>query len=149
MHEQLWGEKEAAMFAMNGAKRTREAERITTQAWENLVSRVDSATATARSAKRRASGLANEAQSRVGHTADEARWRANAALDALAGRRPPRPWSTIATAAAIGAVLGLITTEVARRALARPDFDVDVPDHLAQAGTYGSGPLVNPADRPS
>lgn len=120
------------MFAMNGAKRTREADRITTQAWENLVSRVESASATARSAKRRATGLANEAQSRVGHTADEARWRANAALDALAGRRPPRPWATIAAAAAIGAVFGLVTTEAARRALRRSDFDLDVPDDLTE-----------------
>ncbi|MGE5828965.1 MAG: hypothetical protein ACM30G_11490 [Micromonosporaceae bacterium] len=137
------------MFAMNGAKRTREAERITTQAWENLVSRVESAAATARSTKRRAADLANGAQSRVGATADEARWRANAALDALAGHRPPRPWGVIATAAAIGAVLALVTTEMARRAMARPAFDLDVPDDLASADTYGSGPLIDPADRTS
>jgi ElaB/YqjD/DUF883 family membrane-anchored ribosome-binding protein len=106
------------MSSRHGAKRTREAERIASQAWEQLVSRVDSTVDNARSVRRRAANLATDAQHKVEATAEEARWRANAALDALSGRRPPRPWGAFAIAAAIGAVLSFITAAIARRALA-------------------------------
>jgi ElaB/YqjD/DUF883 family membrane-anchored ribosome-binding protein len=116
------------MFTRN-ARRTREAERIASQAWENLVSRVDSAATGARSVRRRAADLATDAQHKVESTAEEARWRANAALDALAGRRPPRPWGAFAIAAAIGAVLSFIAAAVARRALAASE--PLIPDDLS------------------
>lgn len=117
------------MFTRNGGKRTREAERIASQAWEQLVSRVDSAAGGARSVRRRAASMANDAQHKVGATAEEARWRANAALDALAGRRPPRPWGAFALAAAIGAVLTFITGALARRALS--ESQPLIPDDLS------------------
>jgi len=118
------------MFTRNGAKRAREAERIASQAWEQLVSRVDSAADGARSVRRRAADLATDAQHKVEATAEEARWRANKALDALSGRRPPRPWGAFAIAAAIGAVLSFITSAILRRTLA--DSEPFIPDDLSE-----------------
>jgi len=123
------------MFTRNGAKRAREAERIASQAWDQLVTRVESATDGAKSVRRRAADIASDAQHKVGATAEEARWRANAALDALVGRRPPRPWGAFAIAAAIGAVLSFIAAAITRRALADPE--PVIPDDLADRDAIG------------
>ena len=125
------------MFTKNGTKRTREAERIASQAWDNLVSKVDTAADGARSVRRRAAHLAGDAQDRLGTTADEARWRANAALDALSGHRPPRPWGAFAAAAAIGAVLTYITTALARRAMAEAQSHLTIPADLSNSSKPG------------
>jgi ElaB/YqjD/DUF883 family membrane-anchored ribosome-binding protein len=110
---------------MIGMRRSRrqEAERIAGQAWDNLVSVVDSAGESARSAKRRAAHVVDDASSRVSSTTHEARRRANAAFDALAGRRPPKPWGWLLGAAAAGAVLGWLTNMMARQAARRDDLD--------------------------
>jgi hypothetical protein len=88
------------------------AERIATQAWEHLVSAVESAGETARSA-------AGGADDKVGSAKDEAWRRASAAFDALAGRRPQRPWLLILAAGLAGAAIGWAAGTAARTAIAR------------------------------
>jgi hypothetical protein len=109
---------------------------LTSQAWDNLTAAVDSARHSTRVAGRRASGLVDGASGRVGSGAKEARRRANLALDALAGRRPARPWGTLALVAALGVVAGWAVTAFGRR---RPltvhddlaDLANDIPADLA------------------
>jgi len=118
------------MFGMQTSRR-RDAERVAGQAWDNLVSAVDSAEASARSVKRRATDMVDDASSRVGSTTKEARRRANSAFDALAGRKPPRPWGWLLGAAVAGAVLGWLGNALGRQARSRSEFTV--PDDLGAA----------------
>ncbi|HLL67024.1 MAG TPA: hypothetical protein VK453_15175 [Micromonosporaceae bacterium] len=127
------------------ARRTREAERVAEEAWDNLVAAMESAGHTARSVTRRSVDLADEAQlktrttaddvqHKVGAAADEAWRRATAAVDALAGRRAPVPWMWIAGAAVVGAVAGWVGATAVRRALAAADEE----DELLLAAEPGS-----------
>jgi hypothetical protein len=89
-------------------KRGRDAERITEQAWHNLVSAIESAGETTKD--------------RVGSAAHEAGQRARAALDALAGRRKEPHWATIAGLTAAGFAIGWLAATASRRtALALAD----------------------------
>jgi hypothetical protein len=114
--------------------RTRRAERIAGQAWNNLVSAADSAgTATrsaTRSAKRRAASMVDEASDRMESGTAEARRRANAAMDALAGRKPRTPWGWLAAATLVGAAFGWVAQRVGRTIVARPE-PLPLPDSLA------------------
>ncbi len=110
--------------------RTHKAERIAAQAWEDLATAVDAAGSSTRSAGRRAAGFLDDTTNRVGSGAkearrrtQEARRRAGAALDALAGRRRPTPWGWLATATFIGAVLGSVAGVFGRRAISRTDLN--------------------------
>ncbi len=92
--------------------RTLSTERASA-AWDELVDALNQAGSTARSVKRRTKGFANDASEATG----EARRRAKAARDALAGKRAPIPWRWIAGAAAAGMVAALAARMAARRAL--------------------------------
>ncbi|WP_326552553.1 hypothetical protein [Micromonospora sp. NBC_01813] len=109
------------MFATNLLERRRKPQRITDQAWDQLVSAVGSAGDAARLARRHTSHMASEAGHRVGPATGEARHRAMAAVDALAGRRPAMPWAWIAGAAAAGVALGWLAGAMARSAIAHRD----------------------------
>lgn len=97
-------------------RRTRDAEKLTEDAWDNLVAAMDSAGHTART-------VADDAQTKVGAAADEALRRASAAVDALAGRRAALPWAWIAGAALAGAVVGWLGATAVKRALAAAEDD--------------------------
>jgi hypothetical protein len=118
--------------------RSRKAERIAGQAWNNLVSAVDSAgTATrsaTRTAKRRATNMVDDASDRVESGATEARRRANAALDALAGRKPRTRWGWLAAATLVGAAFGWVAQRVGRTIVGRPE-PLPLPDSLADDAT--------------
>lgn len=127
------------MFGSTLLDRRSRPERITDQAWQQLVSALDSAGDTvkdaARSARRNGSGLADDATGLVGSAAEEARRRASLAFDALAGRRPALPWTLLIAAALAGAALGWAAGTAARAAGSRSreldeiEFvDVDRPD---------------------
>ena len=116
----------------NQETRARKAERIAGQAWDQLVTTVDYAGTTAKSATRKArrqamdtadqvSGRVGSAGKRVGSAGKEARKRANLAYDALAGRKPSRPWGWLAGATVIGAIVGWIGTLFGRQLAARSD----------------------------
>jgi ElaB/YqjD/DUF883 family membrane-anchored ribosome-binding protein len=107
------------MFGTHLLDRRSTPERVADQAWEYLLSAVGSAKDTARSASQRTSGLASDASSSVGGVAEEAYKRANAAFDALAGRRAPTPWTLILIAGAAGAVIGWAAGTASRAALSR------------------------------
>jgi ElaB/YqjD/DUF883 family membrane-anchored ribosome-binding protein len=117
--------QEETMFARQHS-RTRRAERIAGQAWDELVGTVDGASATARTrarnARHEAMNRADDMSDRVGSAAKEARRRAGRAYDALAGRTPPRPWGWLAAAAAVGVVVGWIGTLFGREMAARGDL---------------------------
>lgn len=107
------------MFGTSMLNRRGRAEQVAEQAWQQLVAKVSSAGDTARSATRSSSRLADSVGGRVSTVTDEALYRANAALDALAGRRPGLPWSWIAGAALAGAALGWAVGAATRTAVAR------------------------------
>lgn len=92
------------------------AERIATQAWDHLVSAMESAGDTARSA-------AGDAEDKVGSAKDEAWRRASAAFDALAGRRTHSPWLLILGAGLAGAAIGWVAGTAARAAITRASED--------------------------
>ncbi len=125
--------------------RAHRAERIAGQAWENLVSAVDSAGASTRSASKRAAGYLDDTTNRVGSGTKEARARASAAFDALAGRRQSRPWGWLAAATLVGAALGWAATTFGRKAMSRQD-PLEVPNSLADDALAGD-PLLNPSRR--
>jgi hypothetical protein len=128
------------MFGSSMLSRRARAEQVAEQAWQQLVERVTTAGDTARSATRSSARLADNVGGRMSSVTDEARYRANAALDALAGRRPGLPWSWIAGAALAGIAVGLaaaaaggFATRGGRKPIAgrneRVEFvDVDRPD---------------------
>ena len=62
---------------------------------------------------------AGQLADKAGSKADEAWARASAAADALAGRRPGRPWGMIAGATLIGVALGWAAAGTVRAALER------------------------------
>jgi hypothetical protein len=129
--------------------RKRKAERIAGQAWHNLVSAVDNAGSATRSAKRRAADLVDDASDRVGSGAVEARRRANAALDALAGRRPRgKPWGWLAAATLVGAAFGWVATTVGRQIVGRPE-PLPLPDSLEDATSPDSLVVERPGVRPT
>lgn len=100
-------------------------ERATQQAWEYLKHSVESAGDLAGTTRSTVSSAAGT----LGAAGSEAKFRAQAALDALAGRRPAMPWTWIAGAAVIGAVAGFAVTVAARRTLAERPAD----DEIAEA----------------
>ncbi|PZG08289.1 hypothetical protein C1I95_30130 [Micromonospora craterilacus] len=131
------------MIGTNLLERRSKPERITDQAWQHLVSAVntagDSIRDTARSARHTSAGLADGAGDLVGSAADEARHRATRAFDALAGRRPALPWTLLVGAALVGAAIGWAAGTAARaagshdRAVEDIDFvDVERPDSPAE-----------------
>jgi len=105
--------------------RARKAERIAGQAWDQLVTTVDNAGTAAKSAtrtaRRQAADKADDMSDKMGSAAKEARQRAGRAYDALAGRKPARPWGWLAGAAAVGAVVGWLGTVFGRQMAARSD----------------------------
>jgi ElaB/YqjD/DUF883 family membrane-anchored ribosome-binding protein len=109
------------MFARHQTP-VRRAERITGQAWDQLVGTVDGAGSTVRGARRRATHTADDMSDRVGSATKEARRRASMAYDALSGRTPPRPWGWLAAAALIGVAVGWIGTLFGRELAARGDI---------------------------
>lgn len=120
------------MFGSQWTKGTRKAERTTAQAWANLVSAVESTGDTARIVKKRTAHLADNAGTKVGAAADEARRRANAAVDALAGRRQPTPWGWLIGVTVAGAVVGWVGAMAARRLATREDDTVLTEEDLAE-----------------
>jgi hypothetical protein len=104
--------------------RTREAERLAGQAWDELVSAIGSGGATARSLARRSVDLADEAGDRLAPALQESRRRAGAAAAALYGRRAPIQWELILAAAIGGAVVGWVAGTLVRRA-AEEQFILD------------------------
>jgi hypothetical protein len=98
---------------MRSKSRARAAQRVAEDAWDHLVSGVESAGEAARSAGRR---TYDETGNRASAAAGEARRRAGAALDALAGRRPRMHWEWVAGAAVAGLVIGWFAAAGSRRA---------------------------------
>jgi ElaB/YqjD/DUF883 family membrane-anchored ribosome-binding protein len=101
------------------ANRKNRAERTTDEAWEQLSSALATAGGSAGAAGRKGRRLASHAGDRVTSVTDEAMTRAAAAADALAGRRPGRPWALIAAAALIGMATGWVVASAARAAIER------------------------------
>ncbi|HEX6872855.1 MAG TPA: hypothetical protein VF163_17295 [Micromonosporaceae bacterium] len=134
------------MFGSSNYRRPK-AERITGHAWENLVSAIDSAGTSARSATNRAKHgamqLYDESSDRVGDSAKEARRRANLAFDALAGRKPPKPWAALIAATVAGAVIGWFATLFGRRVTAPPRL-LTLPDPLVDDDA-----ILRPPARPT
>jgi hypothetical protein len=96
--------------------RTREAERIAGQAWDELISAIESGGDTARSFAKRTAELADDAGDRLRPAVRESRRRAGAAIAALSGRRPPIQWELILAGAVGGAVLGWLAGTMTRKA---------------------------------
>jgi hypothetical protein len=110
--------REVAMFLTGKTSKARAAQRVAEDAWDHLVSAMESAGDTARSASRKTYDVADEVGSTVTAAADEARRRAAAALDALAGRRQRMHWEWIAGAVVAGLVVGWFAASGARRVAA-------------------------------
>lgn len=70
-------------------------------------------------AGRKGSKLADKASAKLNRVSDEAFERANLAANALAGRKPGRPWGLIAGAGLLGVALGWVAATTARAALER------------------------------
>ncbi|MGI5244459.1 hypothetical protein [Dactylosporangium sp. CA-139066] len=137
-------------------KRRRHAESVAEEAWDHLVSALDSARAFGGTVKEfggtvkdRASDLADEASDRygtashrvgsaystasdrVGSVSTEAWRRANSALDALSGKRPRKPWGWFAVAVLGGVAVGWAVAAAAPRAIqAASDRFLDGPDEF-------------------
>jgi hypothetical protein len=117
--------------------RAQKAERVAAQAWDNVVTAIDNAGASARSAGRRAAGAVDMASDRVGSGTKEARRRANAALDALAGRKPARPWGWLAAFALVGMAVGWLGTLVGRQVISKDH------DPLELSDTFADDPVID------
>ena len=105
-------------------KGKRRAESVAEDAWDHLVSAVESARSVGGSVKDRAYDLADEASSRyssasdrVGSAADEAWHRASLAFDALSGRPQRKPWGWIAVAVLGGIAVGWAVAASAPKAI--------------------------------
>jgi hypothetical protein len=81
------------------------------------------------------------ASDRVGSGASEARRRANAALDALAGRQPRKPWGWLAAAMLVGAAAGWVATNVGKQLVSRPE-PLALPETLGEGTAVGDDALV-------
>ncbi|MEV6306778.1 hypothetical protein AB0M02_45785 [Actinoplanes sp. NPDC051861] len=116
------------------SSRKNRAERTASQAWEHLSaamatageagkhtagSATGAASDLAGRASRKSRKLADRAGDRVSYVTDEALFRANAAANALAGRKPRRPWGLIAGVGLIGLAIGWAVAGTARAALER------------------------------
>ncbi|MEJ3745040.1 hypothetical protein WEI85_17305 [Actinomycetes bacterium KLBMP 9797] len=110
------------------------AERIAAQAWDQLVSAVESAGDTARSA-------AGGAEGRAGAAKDEAWHRASAAFDALAGRRQRPSWLLIIGAGLAGAAIGWAVGTAARSAISRSTDEDRIEIVEADADRRASAPI--------
>jgi ElaB/YqjD/DUF883 family membrane-anchored ribosome-binding protein len=122
------------MFGKRESRRHK-AERIASQAWDNLSAAVDSAGSSTRSATKKAVSVLDDTSSRVESGAQEARKRANAAYDALAGRRKSTPWAWVAAAALVGAAFGWLANTAGKHLMPHGD-QLELPDSLAD-DTYG------------
>jgi hypothetical protein len=114
---------EVSVISSGWSGRTREAERVAEQAFHELVAAVEAGGQGAKSLARRGADLADGATDRLSSATDlvgsawgESRRRAGAAMDALAGRRPPIQWEWILAGAATGAVIGWLIARLTRRA---------------------------------
>jgi hypothetical protein len=124
--------REVAMFGTKSRKR--QATQVAEDAWDNLRSLVGTAGDSARHAGRKTAGIASTTGNAVTSAADEAWWRATAAYDALAGRRPSTPWTWIAVAVGAGALAGYLAAtagvRVARVAVDRINRTDEEDDEL-------------------
>jgi len=118
------------MFGKHESRRNK-AERIAGQAWDNLTSAVDTAGTSTRTARKKATVMLDDTSTRVGSGAKEARRRANAALDALAGKRRRAPWGWVAAAAVVGAVAGWVATAFGRQLTSDSQEALDLANPLA------------------
>ncbi len=116
------------MFGKRESRRHK-AERIASQAWDNLSTAVDSAGSSTRSASKKAATMLDGTSGRIGSGAKEARRRANAAYDALAGRRTSRPWAWVAAAGLVGAAVGWLANAAGKHFM--PHDQLELPDMLA------------------
>jgi hypothetical protein len=125
-------------------KGKRRAESVAEDAWDHLVSAVESARSVGGSVKNRAYGIADEASSRyssasdrVGSAADEAWHRASLAFDALSGRQQRKPWGWIAVAVLGGIAVGWAVAASAPKAIQaaqeRFEDEEDVPSPTYEA----------------
>jgi len=131
-------------------KRKRRAESVAEDAWDQLVSALDSARSFGGTVKDRAKDRAYDFKDRAGDIADEASgrystasdrvstasneaWkRANLALDALSGKRQRTPWGWIAVAVLGGVAVGWAVAASAPKAIqAASDRFGDEPDELS------------------
>lgn len=119
-------------------KSKQRAESVAEDAWDQLVSAVDSARSVGGSVKGRAYDFADEASTRyssasdrVGSAADEAWSRASQAFDALSGRKQRTPWGWIAVAVlggvAVGWALAASAPKAIQAAQERFEDEEDVP----------------------
>ncbi|MEV0127198.1 hypothetical protein AB0H83_01840 [Dactylosporangium sp. NPDC050688] len=125
-------------------KGKRRAESVAEDAWEYLVSAVESARSVGGSVKDRAYGIAGEASDRyssasdrVGSVADEAWHRASLAFDALSGRKQRKPWGWVAVAVLGGIAVGWAVAASAPKAIQaaqeRFEDEEDVPSPTYEA----------------
>ena len=103
-------------------------EKATQQAWDYLKHRMDSAGDLAGTTRSTMSSTVTSATGALGAVTHEAKYRANAALDALAGRRPALPWTLIAGVAVLGAVAGFAASIAAKRSLAERPAESEIDD---------------------
>lgn len=137
------------MLGSQWISRKGSAERTAEQAWEYLSSAVAAAGDNASWARRRSSRMADKATDRVGSAADEAWQRANAAVDALAGRKSALPWLWLLGTGLAGVALGAVAATAARTALTRraalasrgSTSDADLVEELPDAGSRNGGGL--------
>jgi ferric-dicitrate binding protein FerR (iron transport regulator) len=105
------------MFGRRSSKAAK-AQELAEDAWTALVSTWDSA-------REHTGDLVGDTGDRVGDVKDEAWRRAAAALDALSGRRPNKPWALIFAAVAAGAALGWAAAAAIGRSPGLAAFDTD------------------------
>jgi hypothetical protein len=110
--------QEVSVFRTHRTSRAREAQQVAEQVWDRLATALETAGDAARSAGRRTYDYADDARSSAGAAAEEARRRAGAAIDAIAGRRTPLRWEWIVGAAVTGLVIGWLAAAGAGRAIA-------------------------------
>ena len=124
--------------------RSKRAASVAEDAWDHLVSAVESARSVGGSVKDRAYDFADEASSRyssasdrVGSAADEAWHRASRAFDALSGRKERKPWGWIAVAVLGGIAVGWAVAASAPKAIQaaqeRFEDEEDVPSPTYEA----------------
>jgi hypothetical protein len=135
---------EVAMFGKK--KRMSRAEQIAEDAWSNLVAAMESAGGTAKTVRSRASDLAgdfaDEAQAKVSSAAEEAWDRATRAYDALAGRKPGRPWGWVVVGVLGGIAVGWAVAASAPKAIsaAMDRFNDEPQDDFVTGPTYTQSP---------
>jgi hypothetical protein len=116
--------EEVPVMGSQWSGRTRQAERVAGQAWDELISAIESGGDAARTFARRTADLADDTGDRIRPALHESKRRAGAAVEAISGRRPPIQWEWILAAAVGGAVLGWVAGALTRRA-AEEQFILD------------------------